>query len=265
MTSTEHGHRDDAQAVVAFIAKWRAREPEMAFAEVFCPRTVRARFGLWGALVFEWREAAFELSDARPTEVKCSWWADESLRCAQDAPRHPLTVALSMPGLPWHALARGLSAMADAEPSRPVDREAALASVAPLADAVAMVEGALFDAPSAEDAKRAVAVHLLGERLRIGLMAADGGRVPLSLLARHGLRAQDLSGPQGEPAACDWARELAAALPSQPFDAALYRRACGAFDGWHLRERAAGRTRRMPSLRALTLAWRSARQATRTG
>lgn len=236
----------------------------MAFAEVFCPRGLRGRFVLWGALVFEWRQAAFELSDARPTEAKCGWWADEALRCAQGAPRHPLTLALSMPALPWSALARGLSAMAEAESTRPADREAALASVAPLADAIAMLEGALFDASVSAQAQRLVAAHLLGERLRIGLATPDGGRVPLSLLARHGLRAQDLSGPQGEPAARDWAAELADVLASPAPVAPLYRRARSAFDEWHLRERAAGRTRRMPALRTLALAWRSARRG-RTG
>ncbi|HEY2346899.1 MAG TPA: hypothetical protein VGH80_13655 [Xanthomonadaceae bacterium] len=260
MTSTEYTAGDDPAAVAAFVAKWRAREPEMAFAEVFCPRGLRTRFVLWGALVFEWREAAFELSDARPTEAKCGWWADEVLRCSQDAPRHPLTRALSMPALPWQALARGLSAMADAEAMRPADREAALASVAPLADAIAKVEGALFDAPTSADAGRAVAVHLLSQRLRMGLGAPDGGRVPLSLLARHGLHGQDLSSPQGEAAARDWARDLAAALPSDLLDAPLYRRARTAFDGWYLRERAEGRMRGMPPLRALALAWRSARR-----
>jgi len=232
----------------------------MAYAEVFCPRPLRTRFALWGALLFELREAAFELSDARPTEVKCAWWADEALRCAQDAPRHPLTQALAAPQLPWSALARGIVSGIHADASRPVDREAALATVAPLADGIATVEAALFDVPMTGDASRAVVVHLLCERLRIGLAAADGGRVPLSLLARHGITSSALAQSQGVSAVSDWAGELAAVLPSKMGAIALYRRSRAAFDGRYLRERAAGRDRRLPSLRALHVAWSSARE-----
>ncbi len=259
--SPGHGGHDQADGEVAhFVAKWRAREPEMAFAHVFCPRGLRERFAFWGALVHAWREAAFELSDARVTQAKCGWWADEALRCAQAAPRHPLTMALAMPTLPWSTLARGLLAMAGEEPTRPVDREAALASVTPLSEAIAEMEAALFDAQLGDDARRAVAVNLLRERPRIGPDVADGGRIPLSLLARHGFTAKDLNSPEGEAARRDWAAELAAALPSGPMAACLYRRARTSFDGWLLRERAAGRDRPMPPLNALFLAWRSARR-----
>lgn len=253
MTSTEGG----AQGAAAFIAKARAREPEMAFAEVFCPRGLRERFALWGALVFEWREAAYELSDARPTEAKCAWWADEALRCAQSAPRHPLTIALAAPGLPWGTLARALVVASQAEAARPIDRDAALATAEPLASAIATVEGALFGASAGEDAKRAVAVHLVGERLQLG----DGGLVPLSLLARHGNTGAELGQPGGEPVLRDWARELAEALPSDPSGACLYRRARAAFDGWRLRERARGARPLVPPFRAVLLAWRAARKA----
>ncbi len=243
-----------------FIAKWRAREPEMAYAEVFCPRPLRARFALWGALLHELRAAAFELSDARLIEAKSAWWADELLRCAQAAPRHPLTQSLAAPQLPWNALARGLVAAAQADPSRPEDRDAAFAAVAPLADGIAATEAALFDAGEANDASLAVAVHLFGERLRIGLAAADGGRVPLSLLARHGITSAMLVQPQGAIATSDWATELVSTLSTDLHGAALYRRTRYAFDAWLLRERAAGRVRHtIPSLRALRLAWNAAR------
>jgi hypothetical protein len=248
-----------------FIAKWRVREPEMAWAEVFCPRPLRERFVLWGALLFELRAAAFELSDARLIEVKSAWWADESLRSAQDAPRHPLTQALAAPQLPWGALARGLVSVAQVDPSRPSDRDSALAAVTPLADGIAAMEAALFDARTANEASLAIAVHLLGERLRIGLGAADGGRIPLSLLARHGIASALLAQPQGAVAVSDWAAELASALPPDPASATLYRRTRTAFDAWLLRERAGGRERSIvPPLRALRLAWRAARSGHRT-
>ena len=249
------------EQVAAYVAKSRIREPEMAFAEVFCPRPLRIRFALWGALLFELREAAFELSDARPTEVKSAWWADELLRSAQNTPRHPLMQALAAPQLPWNALARGLLAVTQIEVQRPSDRDAALAAVAPLAGGIATVEAMLFDAKQTQAASRAIAVHLLGERLRVGLGTPDGGRVPLALLARHGITSAGLSQPQGMPAVADWAAELAAASPSDMAGAPLYRRTRAAFDTWFLRELAADRASgRLPSFRALQLAWRAARQ-----
>jgi hypothetical protein len=252
-------------AVDEAIAKGRAREPEMAFAEVFCPRATRPRFALWGALVFAWRQAAFELSDARPTEAKCTWWADEALRSAQGAPRHPLTRALPALELPWLALSEGLLAVASEEPRRPIDRANALASVAPLADALSTMECALFSAKGGTDARRAVAVHLLCERLRVGLSSPDGGRVPLSMLARHGIAAGSLDQTEGEPAVRDWARELLDELPSRLPDAPLYRRTRRAFDAWHLSALAAGRRKALPPSRALLLAWQAARQGRPAG
>ncbi|MBS0194928.1 MAG: hypothetical protein JSR34_11890 [Proteobacteria bacterium] len=287
-TDAEHGE------AAAFVAKWRAREPEMAFAEVFCPRPLRMRFALWGALLGEWREAALELSDPRPTQIKCLWWAEEVLLAAQAGPRHPLLRALALPSLPWQGLAQALAMRADAETDRPVDRAAALAAVAPLADAIAALEAALFalpastvtafaapastsaapeatmraDPPSTVSAsvaaRQALAVHLLGERLRIGREGSAGGLLPLSLLARHGLTAAALDEARGEPVRRDWADELAGALsglePPQSLDACLYRRCRAGFDAWLLRDYAAGRQRRMPPLRALRIAWRCARQ-----
>ncbi|HEV2607957.1 MAG TPA: hypothetical protein VGT79_08240 [Xanthomonadaceae bacterium] len=269
MTSTERV-AGDAPAVAAFVAKWRMREPEMVYAEVFSARPLRMRFAVWGALLFELREAAFELSDARLIEAKSAWWADELLRCAQGAPRHPLTQALATPqlaelDLTWNALAHGMLAMAHADASRPVDRDAALAAIAPLAEGIAMVEAALFDATMTSEATRMVAVHLLCERLRVGLDASDGGRVPLSLLARHAITGSELAQPQGAPAVADWAGELAAAQPSDFAGVALYRATRSAFDTWFLRELATGHPHRaLPRLRALRLAWHAARQARRT-
>jgi hypothetical protein len=264
VTSTE-GVAGDAPAVGAFVAKWHTREPEMVYAEVFCARPLRTLFAAWGALLFELREAVFELSDPRLIEVKSAWWADELLRCAQGAPRHPLTQALAAPQLPWNALAHGMLAMAHADTSRPVDRDAALAAVAALAEGIATVEAALFDATMTGEASRMVAVHLLCERLRVGLAGSDGGRVPLSLLARHAIASSVLAHPQGAPAIADWAAELAAAQSSDFAGVALYRATRSAFDTWFLRGLATGHPHRaLPRLRALRLAWHAARRSRRT-
>ncbi len=254
---------DAGGAATAFIAVWRAREPEMAFAQVFCPRAEAARFALWGALVAQWREAALELSDPRPTQIKCNWWAEEALACAQAQPRHPLTVALAMPTLPWLALAQALAGWADADAARPVDTAAALDGVASLTAALVEMEAAVFGVPASEAMRRAVAVHLLGERLRSGREGGEGGHVPLALLARHGIDAAELGRERGEPALRDWAGELVGAMPDGRWEGSVFRRCRTAFDALLLRGRAAGRARPLSSLRTLAEAWKAARSAVR--
>lgn len=244
-----------AEQAAPFVAKWRAREAEMAWAEVFCPRSQTDRFALWGALLGELRAATFELSDPGLIAAKTAWWAEEALRSEQGNPMHPLTQALAQPGLPWRALANALVSVVQAEPARPAERDAAIGRVAPLAGALAAMEAALFGG-DAGNAARALAVHLLAERLHAG----DGAQVPLMLLARHGLTAAVLTQPQGVPALCDWALDLRNAQPESIADATLFRRARTAFDGWRLGAFAAGRTPpRIPPFTALRLAWRAAR------
>lgn len=247
----------------AFVGKWRAREPEMAVAEVFCPPAQRLPFALWGALAGEWRQAALELSDPNPTRSKCGWWAEEAILAAQGQPRHPLTIALARPALPWAEVARALLAMAQADDARPADVEAAMATVAPLAAAIVAMEAALFDVAADAAARRAVAVHLLGERLRIGLEAGADGRLPLALLARHGLTGAELATAAGEPALCDWAATLRATQPAVAFAACLYRQIRTRLDRCVLGARGRGPGCRLPPLQTLFAAWSGARQARR--
>ncbi|HEX5756105.1 MAG TPA: hypothetical protein VFY12_07120 [Arenimonas sp.] len=238
------------------VGKWHRREPEMALAEVFCPAAERQRFRAWGALQFELREAVFELSDPRVTAVKTSWWAETLLALGKGQGRHPLTEALLGVAAPWSALARSVLDTPQ-QPQRPGDGEAALAAMRPLAQAIAEVEAALFEAqPAAADV---VAVHLLLQRLPAGLSAEDAGRVPLHLLARHQLRSSDLPSAGSEPLLRDWAVELKARLPARLPRACLYRRLRCAFDGARLQRLAGGRGFAPPS--ALSTVWRGWRAA----
>lgn len=244
-----------------FVAKWRAREPEMMFAEPFCTGALRPRFRVWGALLFELREAAFELSDARVIAAKSAWWADELIALAQRRPRHPLTRVLTVAATaPWPALAQALLVAAEAPDGRPADREAAFAGVLPLAGMLARVEAALFEARADDSAVRSVAAHLLAQRLRFGLRADDAGRVPLHLLARHAITAAELPGTAGAAARRDWAHELLQASPSRLPGAPPFRLARAAFDRRELAALAAGMDPRpaMP-IAALWRAWRAAR------
>ena len=271
----------DASADCAdYIGKWHAREPEMRFAEPFCPRLLRARFQLWGALLLELREAAFELSVARVIEAKTAWWAEELARSAQQGARHPLTQALlrepvlhSLPAqtaLPWSQLGRALLVSATSDP-RPADSDAAIAGMRPLAEAMLAFEAALFgDASLAAgrepaqpaDAANASVAHLLGERLRVGLRSEDGGRIPLSLLARHRITVAQLLEPVGAAAITDWAQQLLLIVPARLNGASLYRQARWAYDRRSL-QRIAQQHAATPAhpLRALWMAWAAARHS----
>lgn len=254
------------QALEGFVAKWRAREPDMAQAEIFCPPPRRGRFQAWGALQHALREAVFELRDAHVGQAKSGWWAEELLALQRGTPRHPLTLALAGQGdaMRWSPLAGALidSVAGDL---RPAGRDAAFAGVDALARGIAETEAALFDLPgSDEEGVRAVAVHLLAQRLSVGLAAEDAGRVPMHLLARHGLTSAELGEEAGRPARRDWARELLAALPARLPRAPLYRRQRAAFDRYRLARLAAGADERAPGpLRGLLLAWNAARGGSR--
>ena len=246
------------QAIGHFVAKWQAREPDMALAEVFVAPADRERFRAWGALVHELREAAFELSDARVTAVKCQWWAEELLGLAGGRSRHPLTGPLAVADAPWASLARAMASLRDDE-ARPADAAASLFQLLPLATALADTEAAVFGEPASPDASRAIAVHLRLQRLPAGLSAADVAGVPLNLMARHGLDAGALAAGQGMPLLRDWARELAAALPPAR-GLPLFRRLRTGLDAARLARLAAGRGFDPPAAPATVWrAWRLAR------
>ena len=259
------------QAQDHFIAKWHRREPEMALAEVFCPPATRARFRAWGALVTELREAVFELSDPRVTAVKAPWWAEELLRFAEGLGRHPLAADLATTpsggsgtagvGVPWRDLAGAVLRQVHAD-ARPVDPSYANAPGRQRAGALAAAESALFPSrlPSAPDA---IAVHLLWQRLPRGLGDDDHARVPLALLARHGLTGAQLAsgGPAGEALLRDWATALVQALPVAVDGQPLYRRLRAGLDRVALRRLASGRGFTPESAPFTVLrAWRLARR-----
>ncbi|GAB2505740.1 hypothetical protein [Arenimonas alkanexedens] len=244
-----------ADPMAHFVEKWQRREPEMALAEVFCPPGERVVFRAWGALLHELREATFELSDARVTAAKTQWWAEELLLVARGAGRHPVCVGLP-PGLPWAALARAVVEQG-AFDARPADAAQALAQLAPLAEAIAAIEAGVL---GASPPVPAVAVHLLLQRLPRGLADDDQARLPLNLLARHGLTVAQVAQGQGEPLLRDWARELLALLPPPAAPASLYRRLRTGFDRIRLRRLAAGRGfDPPPALASVWRAWRLAR------
>ena len=250
---------EQEQALAHFVGKWRQREPEMQFAEVFCPDAGKARFRAWGALLHEFREAMFELSDPRVTAAKTGWWAEEMIGLGQDRQRHPLTSVMVGVAAPWPTLARALLER-DAGELRAEDTGQAVELLMPTATAVLAVESALFGARESADASRSLAVHWLLQRLRQGLAAADRARIPMHLFARHGIGAAQPESGAEQALLRDWGRELAAAMPTRVSGAALLRRSRHRFDQAILERLAAGSgLAEAAPVSSLWRAWRAAR------
>ncbi len=256
-----------------FLHKWLAREPEMRFALLFSPavaatssaragESARTRFEDWGTLLHELREALFELSDARVSAVKTNWWAEELSGLADGRHRHPLTASLvhfpQAAQAPWPALARRLVEH-DFDGSRAADTAAAVAALMPLAGAVVEAEAVLFGAESEADAARSLAVHWLLQRLPHGLSSPDQGRVPMHLLARHGLTPGQLDAVGADALMRDWGGELLAAAPAGLPGASFLRRCRHRFDQARLARLAAGQSTEPPAPLSLWRAWRVAR------
>jgi len=250
-------HIDDGCS--PFEAKWFEREPEMRFAEVFCPPAGKAVFRAWGALLHELRETLFELSDPRVSAVKTGWWAEELIGIGQGRQRHPLSARLLGTQAPWSTLGRALLDH-DAGELRAADTEQAVARLLPTAAAVLAVEAALFGARASTDAARSLAVHWLLQRLPRGLASEDQARIPMHLFARHGLTAAQVAAGPADALLRDWGRELAAALPPQVSGTALIRRARHRFDQARLVRLTAGKGfAEPPPPLTLWRAWRAAR------
>ena len=249
--------QEDASA--HFVAKWLQREPEMAFAEVFCPTADKPRFRAWGALLHELREALFELSDPGVARAKSGWWAEELLGLARGESRHPISANLMHDRAPWAALARAMLDL-PLDPPRAANTGEALALLEPLALATVQVESALFGAQSSDEAGRALATHWLLQRLPTGLAAADQARLPMHLLARHGMDTEALSPHLANALLRDWAGELLAAAPERAVGAAWMRRSRLRFDRVRLQKLASGQpAAALPPWTSLWQAWRAAR------
>lgn len=250
---------DDALA--HFVAKWLQREPEMRFAEPFLPPPRRERAQAWGALLHELREAAFELSDPGVARAKTAWWSEELLRTSAGEARHPLTARLGADA-PWAAFSRELLRLTESD-GRSASTAEALAALQPAARAAAAVEAGLFDASVDEGAARSLGLHWLLSRLPQGLADEDQARLPMHLLARHGLTAAELPSERSRPLLRDWGAELLAAGPDRlPTGIALFRRTRHRFDRQRLRALAREGLPRPPSPpAALWQAWRAARGA----
>ena len=253
------GAGSDDAALAHFVEKWLAREPEMRFAEPFFPPAERLHARAWGALLHELREALFELAEPGVARAKTAWWSEELLRLSAGEARHPITLRLPA-SAPWPTLARALLALPN-DAGRSADTREALAALRPAAEAAAAVESAIFAAAATDEMPASLATHWLLGRVPRGLADDDLARLPMHLLARHGLTAAELPTERSRPLLRDWGAELLAATPaSLPRQAPLFRRARHRLDRQRLRELARTGVPMPPSPPvALWQAWRAAR------
>lgn len=240
-----------------FVSKWYAREPEMQFAEVFVPRSEKLLFHAWGALLHELKHTLFELSDARVTEVKTAWWADEFQRLSTGQPRHPITQALIDVPAPWVSLSKSIFSVIETAPIRASNTAQAMADLLPFANTVIEIEDLVFDCKVATSEKIFV-VHCLLHRLPHGLSAEDQARIPMHLLARHSVSAAQLPDIGQNGLLQDWATELNAVL-GEKSAGSLFRRARTRFDQVQLINLIAAKgIVKAPAPKLLWWAWRAA-------
>jgi hypothetical protein len=245
---------DSAQELPHFVAKWYAHEHEMQWAEVFCPPPQKKLFCVYGAFQNEIRHTLFELSDARVTEVKTAWWAEECQRISNAKPRHPLAKVLQDYSADYLALAAAMLRLNTYV--RAANTDDAIDALMPLASAMQHIEARLFDTKANDAAAKALAVSWLLKRLPMGLAMEDQARIPMHLLARHGVNAAALMNIDAHHALLkDWAQELKHALPAKIPSSNLMAKARLHFDHARLANLIAGKG--FVRANAFTLLWRA--------
>ncbi len=194
-----------------WVEQWMAARPEMRLVELYCrpARTPRAR--ALGVLEHLLREVAFGIREPAIARSKLAWWVDELVASARGAARHPvareLAAAVDAPGI--GALARAVSDLVDAcgVDSTP-DVASLVARYAGAAAGFASAHGA------AEGAGSSLAACWLADELREFRRFAEPvhARVPLALLARHGITRDALAGAADARLMAPVRADLAAAL-----------------------------------------------------
>lgn len=188
-------HAPEVDATESYVAKWLTHEPEMDIALVFTGAD-RPRARLWGALLNEWLEAAFELSDSGVAQAKLGWWGEALAQASADS-AHPLVRAFALevgdavaPAL-WRDVAHAVGELSTLD-TTPVDVGALLESRMPVAKSLSVIEARLWPRAGDVDAQ-ALARHLVLRQWRRHQndRIAQPGWLPLQLLARHGLRLQE--------------------------------------------------------------------------
>lgn len=180
----------DSAALDSFLEKWRARWPEWSVAEIFVPAERRERAVAWFALLQEFDDALNIAGDPLPADAKLAWWSEELRGWDQQRSRHPLGRQLEPVRASWTRLAEALPGLPAAR-EQAADADAAFATLAAYADAVAAVEAAVLGRPVPA---AAIAAQVLAGRLSdvgsatvpvdVARQAGQGGHAPLRAWSR---------------------------------------------------------------------------------
>ncbi len=232
---------DDVAALADFVAKWRARWPEWAIAEVFIAADQRASALAWAILQQELGDAAWGGADPTPGRAKLGWWQEELSSWSRGARRHPIATVLQDLSAPWESLASTLPSLI-ASRERPGSVAEAFAALEPFSIAIGDIDRALFgSSPGGEDS-RLVSACLLQSRM----WQEGDAYLPLDMLARAG---------SGD-AVATWAAELDRQWPHSGAGNRV-RRLWAALARQRLRGSSIAEP--IPAWRTLWLSWRSAR------
>ncbi|WP_249471801.1 phytoene/squalene synthase family protein [Luteimonas galliterrae] len=175
-------------AAASFLAKWRARWPEWAVAEVFVAAGQREAVVAWFALLQELTDAAWAGEDPTPGIAKLAWWQEELQGWSHGRRRHPLGALLQRLQVPWQALASALPALRATR--TPQGTASALGALRPFAEAAASVEQVLLAAPHDPDGAAGIAASLLATHPHWLANAAEASALDTQWPARSGPRAR---------------------------------------------------------------------------
>ncbi|MCX7563533.1 hypothetical protein OS176_08265 [Xanthomonadaceae bacterium XH05] len=256
-------------AVDSHIAKWLAVEPEMEVALAFAGAGKR-RAMLWGALLNEWLDATFDLSDAGVARVKLAWWGNALQTASIESP-HPLVRALveawddRVAVAPWVALTEATVELLEIDDS-PRDVDALIAIRRSMAQALGEVERVLWPNSGAPDTMGLIRSLLLRQwRGHIPGRLPQPGWLPLQLLARHDLRMQAAYDGLGTDACRALLSDLATELLACPagLTGSRIRRIRTQFDALALSRLQSARAQpfRIGGFRSVWGSWRAARGA----
>ncbi len=191
-------HDATSAAFASFEQKWLDAHPENALVAVFLPVEQRRRERAFNTLVHELEQAAFDVREPQIAAAKLAWWQHELVEASTGNARHPITKTLfsdaqarAVDPAIWPAMAAGAAMMT--EPVSCTTLAESLTGFTPFYCAVARAERALLEGKTGDCSAHATLwaiTHLLRELANPSRFDA---RLPLDLLARHGVTRRDLT------------------------------------------------------------------------
>ncbi|HET6633116.1 MAG TPA: phytoene synthase [Rhodanobacteraceae bacterium] len=185
-------------AFESLVEAWRRARPELALALPYLRGAERQPRLALACLEQQWLETTYGVAENEVAAAKLGWWLEELEAARLGRARHPFTQVLfaddrarSLQMSLWQAPIQAALRLRDT-PGGAADLAAQQARDAPLHEALARLETALWFGPGAP-AGRAAAASGLGHRLAALARLpeaphAGAGPLPMNLLARHQLQ-----------------------------------------------------------------------------